>query len=172
MSIAGFDWLAEQEEYSILNEAIRISGVKKGFWWKQYTIFAEHDSIYNKEGIYDVTDLISKIATPGKKLNDKTNDFYAFAAYHIVGGEFYLNELDWGSEKYWTRANAKPLTINVGVEIQINPGIDEYGYKVTQLGDTIVIDYIRVLWDASNNITSNGPVHSISNILHYKAIED
>jgi uncharacterized surface protein with fasciclin (FAS1) repeats len=169
--VSGYDWLQQQDEYSILAEAVRLSGFRNRLWWNKYTILAEHDSIYHRNGIYNIEDLITRIATPGMSLSNRNNTFHQFAAYHFVGGEFYTNDLHWDSSKYTTLAS-KPLTINVGVEIKINPGIDTYGYKISESGDTLLIDYILPIWERCNIMASTGPVHSISDMLFYEPLPE
>lgn len=165
--VSGYDWLQQQENYSILAQAIKLSALKSKMWWSKYTILAEHDSIYRKNGINSVDDLVKRIATPGIPVTNKSNRFYLFAAYHFIGGEYFLNDLKWGSEDYTTLA-AKPLIINAGMDIKINQGVDTYGYKVTSSGDSTRIDYVRPVPEYSNILTLTGPVHSIENLLFYE----
>jgi uncharacterized surface protein with fasciclin (FAS1) repeats len=167
--ISGYDWLQQQDDYSILAKAMELSGIRKRLGWVKYTILAEHDSIYHRSGINNIEDLIDRVATPGKPYSDKTNSFYQFTAYHILNREFYLNDLDWGSKKYQTLGSVL-LTINVGLEIQINPGVDIYGIKISESGDTTAIDYIRPVWENSNILTGTGPIHSISDVLYFKPL--
>jgi uncharacterized surface protein with fasciclin (FAS1) repeats len=165
--ISGYNWLQQQEGFSILAEAIRLSGIRTRLWWQKYTILAEHDSIYHRNGIRNIEDLKSRIATPGMSLSNVNNTFYLFTSYHFVGGEYYLNDFSWGNRKYQTLAN-KLLPINIGVEVKINQGIDTYGYKVSGNGDPVVIDYIRPVWENSNIMTITGAIHSISDLMHYE----
>ncbi len=167
--ISGYDWIQQHDDYSILAKAMEVSGIKKGLWWKKYTILAENDSIYNRNGIFSAEDLISRIATPGIPLTNKTNSFYRFVGYHLVGGEYYLNDLNWGNKKYTTMGSTQ-LTINVGFNIQINPGIDNYGIEISESGDTTVIDYIRPVEENYNIMTSTGPVHSVSDVLYFNPL--
>lgn len=167
--ISGYDWLQQQDDYSILAEAVRLSGLRSRLWWEKYTILAEHDSIYRRKGIHNVQDLIARIATPGLSLSNRQNAFHLFAAYHFVGGEYYLNDFNWGNNTYTTLAS-KPLTINVGVDIKINPGVDTYGFKASDSGDAIEIDYISPKWENCNVFTRSGPVHSISELLFYEPL--
>lgn len=167
--ISGYDWLQQQEDYSILAQAMELSGIRKGLWWGKYTILAEHDSIYHREGINNIQDLINRVATPGMSYSNKANSFYKFTGYHLVGGEYYLNDLNWGSKKY-TTLGTTPLTIVVGVDIKINPGVDTYGIIISDSGDTTMIDYIRPLWENCNIMTSTGPVHSVSDVLYFKPL--
>jgi uncharacterized surface protein with fasciclin (FAS1) repeats len=165
--ISGYDWLQQQDDYSILAEAVRLSGIRNRIWWNKYTILAEHDSIYHRNGIYNVEDLIDRIATPGMSLSNKNNSFHLFTAYHFVGGEYYLNDFNWGYKNYTTLAG-RSLPVNIGVEIKINQGIDNYGYRVSNTGESILIDYIRPVWENCNVMTSTGAVHSISDVMFYE----
>jgi hypothetical protein len=162
--ISGYDWLQQQDDYTILAQAMELSGIRERLWTNEYTIFAEHDSIYHRNGIHHIEDLIDRVATPGIPYSDRENSFYQFAAYHILYGEFYLNDLYWGDHEYWT-LNNEPVVIDVGNDIRINPGVDTYGIAISESGDTTVIDYIRLVWDDCNSRTKTGPVHSISDLL-------
>lgn len=165
--ISGYDWLQQQKDYSILANAVKLSGLSSRLWWDKYTILAEHDSVYRKKGINSVEDLIARIGTPGMAVNNRNNAFYLFAAYHFLGGEYYLNDFNWGIKKYTTLATGNSLTIDVGVEIKINTGIDTYEHT-SNTGESVLINYIRPLWDDSNVMTSTGAIHSVSDILHYQ----
>ena len=166
VEISGYDWLQQQDDYSILAEAMELSGIIKKIWWDKYTILAEPDSIYHQIGIFDVKDLRSRIANLGI-----SNALYKFVGYHIVGGEFYLNDFYWGNKKYWTKSG-KPLMIDVGLDIRINSGVDNYGISISEAGDTTVIDYIRLIWKDSNTMTKTGPLHSISDVLFFEPLPD
>jgi uncharacterized surface protein with fasciclin (FAS1) repeats len=167
--ITGYDWLQQQDDFSILAQAMELCGIRKRLLWNKYTILAEHDSIYHRIGINNIEDLVNRVGTPGKQYSDRTNSFYQFTAYHILNKEFYLNDLLWGNKKYQTLSNVL-LTINVGLEIQFNPGIDTYGIKISETGDTAVINYISPVWKDCNIMTSTGPVHSISDVLYFKPL--
>lgn len=167
--ISGYDWLQQQDDYSILAQAAKLSNIQKRLWWNKYAILAEHDSIFHRKGIHNIDDLIYRVATPGMSLSNKSNQFYLFTAFHFLGGELYLNDFYWGSKKYATLAS-KPLTINAGQEIMFNPGVDTYGFIISDSGDTTVIDYISPVWKDCNNMTSTGPVHSISEVLFFEPL--
>ena len=166
--ISGYDWLQQQDDYSILAEAVKLSGLKSRLWWTKYTVLAEHDSIYRKNGIHSVEELIARIATPGMQLTNRQNTFYLFAAYHFVGGEYYLNDFSWGIKKYTTLASGESLPVDVGVEIKINTGIDAYVYNMSNTGQTTFINYIRPVWEKCNIMTGTGAIHSIADVLFYE----
>jgi uncharacterized surface protein with fasciclin (FAS1) repeats len=164
VEIGGYDWLQLQDEYTILAQAMELSEIKNRLWWDQYTILAEPDSIYERYGISNIEELVDRIATPGIPYSDRTSDFYQFTAYHIMRGEFYLNDLYLGTEDYRTLGNERVI-IDVGTDIRINPGLVSYGTEITETGDTIAIDYIRLLWEGCNILTHSGPIHTISELL-------
>ena len=167
--IKGYEWLQQQDDYSILAKAMELSGISRRLTWDKYAILAEPDSIYHRNGINNVEDLISRLATPGLSYSDVKSSFYQFTAYHILRGELYLNDFDWGNKKYRTLSTVL-LPINVGIEIQINPGVDIYGISISESGDTTLIDYILPVWEDSNILTGSGPVHSISDVLYFKPL--
>lgn len=169
VNISGYDWLQQQNQYSILAKAMELSGIQKKLKWDKYTLFAEPDSVYHRYGIMNVEDLISRIATPGVALTSKANEFYQFTTYHILEGEYYMNEFDWSSKKYFTLSE-QLLTISVGQHIKINTGVDTYGSAISEAGDTIVIDYIRPIPESCNILSRTGPVHSISDLMYYKPL--
>jgi uncharacterized surface protein with fasciclin (FAS1) repeats len=164
--ISGYDWLQQQENYSILAQAMELSGIRGKIKWAKYTILAENDTVYRRMGIRNIQELISRIATPGVPYSSSSNAFYLFTAHHILSGEYYMNDFNWGSNTYLTLAN-KYITIDAGREIRINPGVDTYGINISQSGDTTLIDYILPVWEASNVMTKTGPVHSVSELLFY-----
>jgi len=167
VAISGYDWLQQQNNYSILAKAMELSGIKKKLSWNKYTLFAEPDSIYHQYGINNVEDLVSRIATPGVKLTTTSNPFYQFTAYHILNGEYFLNDFHWGSKDYLTFCG-ELITINVGMEFKINTGVDKYGTTISKSGQVTVIDYIRPIPEGCNILTRTGPIHSISDLLYYK----
>jgi uncharacterized surface protein with fasciclin (FAS1) repeats len=165
--ISGYDWLQQQDDYKILAEAVRLAGIRSRLWWDKYSILAEHDSIFRRKGIHTVEDLVARIATPGMQLSNRQNTFHLFAAYHFVGGEYYLNDFSWGNKKYTTLATGYSLAVDVGVEIKINTGVDVYGYT-SNTGVTTSINYIRPVWENCNVMTGTGAIHSITDVLFYE----
>jgi hypothetical protein len=165
--IRGYDWLQQQDDYSILAQAMELSGIRGKLKWNKYTLLAEKDSVFHRIGINKIEDLINRIATPGVPISNSNNIFNLFTAFHILSGEFYLNDFYWGENKYATLAN-KLLTIDVGQEIRINPGVDIFGISISGSGDTTVTDYILPVWNVSNIQTQTGPVHSISKVLFFE----
>lgn len=162
--VSGYEWLQQAEDYSILAQAMELSGIDKNLWYDQYSIFAEHDTVYSRNGINNIEELIERLSTPGTPYTDPSNPLYQFTAYHILYGEYYLNDFSLGSASYRTMGDER-VTVDVGLDIQINPGVDTFEVMISESGDTAVIDYIRLLWNDCNILTSTGPVHAISDLL-------
>lgn len=161
LKISGYDWLQQQDEFSILAEAMEFCRIRNRLWFSKYTILAEPDSVYHKKGIYSLEDLLYYITTPNSNMS-KT--IYDFTAYHILNRDLYLNDLDWGRKGYRTMISDYVI-FDVGVKIKINPGVDIYDYEISESGDTTVIDYIRLIWEESNINTTTGPIHTITELL-------
>lgn len=168
-STSGYDWLQQHPGYSILAQAMELSGIKKRLTWPQYTLFAEPDSVYRRYGINSVDDLVKHFSPPGVSLTNVTNPFYQFVAYHVMNGAYFTNDFYWGSRDYAT-FGGQLLTIYIGQEIRINTGVGTYGTTVTPTGETITINYIRLIPDHYNTLTASGPVHSISDLMYYKTL--
>lgn len=162
VDINGYEWLQQHDEYSILAQAMEYSRIPNRLGWNRYTILAEHDSVYQKKGIYNVEDLNNRIAATG-------NHIYDFVAFHILNKERYLNDLGWGKNYYWTLAQ-RSVPIFVGQEIRINPGIQPFDTIVSESGDSSIINYVRLVMDESNILTSKGPVHTISDLLFFEPL--
>ena len=162
-SITGYEWLQQHDDYSILAGAMELVGFNKGLWNK-YTILAEPDSIYQKNGISGINDLIDRYATPGIPYTDNSNDLFQFTAFHILRNDYYLNDFNSGSNNYRTKAEQR-VTIDAGIDIRILPGIDTFEIHISEAGDTTFIDYISPIMGGSNIRTYTGPIHPISGIL-------
>jgi uncharacterized surface protein with fasciclin (FAS1) repeats len=169
--ISGYDWLQQQEEYSLLAEAMELSGIQEKLWLDKYTIFVEHDSIYHRLGIYNVDDLFKRVVGSGRTYKERVSYFYQFIAFHIVRRDFYLNDFYWEEYEYNTMST-NPLTISGGDDIRINPGVDTYGIMISEEGEPVPIDYLRPVLEGSNIMTHTGPIHSLSEVLVLDPIQD
>lgn len=166
VTISGYEWLKQNEGYTILTEALKITGLKNRLGTNNSnTLLAEHDSIFNKFGIFSMDDLIDEFATHDTPFDDFDNSLYQFAAYHIIRWKYFLSDFDWGENEYRTYAK-EDVRIAIGQEIRINPGKDTLRLEITELGDTTFIDYIQLYWEQSNILTKTGPIHFISDILY------
>ena len=175
ISFSSYDWLVYMQDYSILAQAFEYSGLKdtmgifryntEGKLIKNgYTILAEHDSIFNRNGIFTFEDLVAKYHTPGYALDDPEGGLYQFAAYHLLEGRYFLDAFT-GNSNYNSFA-LYPVSINAGIDIKINIGVDSFG-MVIEGADTSIINYIGIFYEQSNVNTKNGPIHFINQIMEY-----
>lgn len=169
-----YDWLNKEEGFTIISKAFEITGLKEAMGISRisengmtvpnvYTLLVEHDSIYHKNGIYTLDDLINRIVDdPGRtNYQDEDNPLYQYAAYHILENRHFLDAFI--TSNYNTFATF-PVKIDVGLEIHINPGMRIYDTLVHG-SDTTFIDYINVFYNLSNVLTKNGAIHFIDQIL-------
>jgi len=168
-----FEWLKNKEGYSILSQAFELSGLKdtmgifrhtpSGQLIKNgYTVLAEHDSVFQRNGIQSIDDLIDIYHTPGLDLDDPEGGLYQFAAYHMIEGRYFLDAFE-GSSNYNSYA-VYPLFISAGLDIIINPGVDTFGIEISGT-DTVLINYVGLNYQESNVNTKNGPIHFITEIM-------
>ena len=169
-----FEWLRNNGGFSILSDVLELTGLidtmgvyrqaSSGDLIKnRYSVLAEHDSIYHRNGIYSIDDLMTRYATPGLLPTDPDNQLYQFAAYHLLEGSYFLDEFS-GSTNYNTYASF-PVNINAsGIEIRINTGVKVFRYEIDN-GDTTAINYISLSYQESNQLTKNGAIHMISEVM-------
>lgn len=173
VSYNSYDWLKNTEGFSILSSAFELSGLKDTMdIYRQsstgqlikngYTVFAEHDSIFNRNGIFSFEDLVDQVHTPGYELNDPEGGLYQFAAYHLLEGSYFLDAFQ-GSGNYNSYA-VYPVSISAGLDIIINLGVDSFRFEISGT-DTTLINYISVFYQESNVNTKNGPVHFITEMM-------
>ena len=162
--LSGVEWLRQDDRFSILAGAMELSGISDGLWFSQYTILAEQDSIYRKYGINTVEDLVDRLEMQEIPDQDPEDALYQFVAYHILYRDLYLNDFELGTFDYWTMGN-ESVTIEVGLDIRINPGMQVYRMDVSESGDTTIIDYIDLVLEDCNIMTRTGPVHSLTELL-------
>lgn len=176
VNFSGYQWLSEHSGYSIIAQALEVTGLKDtlGLYRStssgqlvknKYTLLVEHDSIFSRNGISSIDDLIEAHATPGLALTHPDNELYQFAAYHVLEGEHFLVDLN-ESRNFNTYANA-PVKIVAGLEVRINPGVDTFRIDVSELGDTTVINYVTLFYQESNILTKNGAIHLITEVMEF-----
>jgi len=176
VTMSTYDWIMENNHYSIFTEALNLTGLKDtmGIYRttrsglvvdNQFTLLAEPDSIYYKHGIMDIDDLLERYSSPGLELTDFENGFYQYIAYHMMEGSYFLDEFE-AANNYNTYANF-PVKIVSDIEIMINPGKDTVDLLI-EGQDTTVINFVRLDMINSNVLTKNGPLHLLRDILEVK----
>jgi len=162
---SGFEWLRQNPDYSILSDALEVTGLMSKFGVNsKYTILAEHDSVFHNYGIHSVDDLEMRFDSPGIPPTSWNSSLYQFAAYHVLKGRYFLSDFRWGTRKYSTYSHA-PVTMSRGIDFKINPGTDTLAIKISESGDTTFINYIQLLYENSNILAKRQVIHLISDVL-------
>jgi len=160
-----YEWLQQNDEYSIFREALEITGLKDTFNYieERYinTMLVERNETFFKNDILTVTDLKTRISPDRNDYTSASNDLYQFVAYHILEGKYYLNDFEGTNTNYNTYASSTVSLNGIGIEIRINQGFGEFIIGA----DTI--DYIGIDYDNSNISTVNGVVHTIQDLMEF-----
>jgi uncharacterized surface protein with fasciclin (FAS1) repeats len=172
--LSSYEWILKEDGFSIITAALQKTGIcdLMGLYYTSeegkvldnvYTLLIEHDSIYNKNGIYSIDDLISRIVgdSESSDYTDMDNPLYQYTAYHILENRYFLDAFE--SSNYNTFANF-PVAVNADLDIRLNTGGQIYDTLVVN-SDTAVINYISVLFNASNVLTKNGAIHFVNQML-------
>lgn len=169
----GYELLSINPDYSIITEAFELTGLteKMGLYTSvegtevenQYTILAEPDSIYHKQGIFSVQDLIEFLDPATDNYSSVDNEVYQFTAYHLLDGRYFLDNFE-GATNYNTFASL-PVNIRAGLQIKINENPNRVFDTLVDNNDTTFINYIEPFYNASNVLSQNGPIHFINQVM-------
>jgi uncharacterized surface protein with fasciclin (FAS1) repeats len=161
------DRLRETDGYEIFSEALGIAGLSDTleiiridlnediFFRSRFTIFAEPDEVYKKDGIHEAGDLVSRYSDTGDPTS-REDGFFKFMAYHVVPGLHFLNEID--TFNYPTLAENQLINVKIGEHIYLNP---ESGNGDEQSAGTSVM----IVEEQSNRQAKNGVFHEIDKML-------
>lgn len=154
-----FDVLSKYSGYSIflsgleragLSDTLKILSFPYGNTTARtrFTLLAVPDTLYNREGIYSIDDLIAKYTTGGD-LTDINNGFYQYMEYHCLSGTYYFSDFTTGEQGdiYYLISNNNYINIKV-----------EEDYKINKEDST----YTGFYFDLSNIPAKNGTVHTVN----------
>lgn len=175
ITLNSYNWVKSNSSFSILAAAIDATGYKdiidvnmkdENVKLRPFTILAEPDAVYKKANINNLQDLANLISPGNTDYKNPDNPLNRFVGYHLLVDNVFLNDLLIETTNFNTFADI-PLAINgKGLEIIINKGKEIFGKKVNpQTGDTTIIDYIGLDYDASNVITQSGAIHFIDRVM-------
>jgi uncharacterized surface protein with fasciclin (FAS1) repeats len=169
-----YGWLEVNPGYSIFKSALDATGLKDTLninlkadtrQLRPATLLVEHDSIYKKRNINTFQDLANLISPNNTNYSSNTNLLYNYVAYHILEGGLYLDDFEGTATNYNTYSDI-PLNVNgLGIDIAINKGNEIFDRIIHPNGDTTLVDYVGVLYDASNVITQTGSIHFVNQIM-------
>lgn len=174
-----FGWIVSHPGYSIFRDAAEATGLsvllnenpKVSASVLPFTLLLEHDSTYNRIGVHNFADLAHLISPDRADYSNLSNPLYNFVAYHVVKGNYFLENLmqnsngDRLSTNYSTYSDI-PLHIDGrGNDIKVNMGKEIYDTIVHAVGDTTFIDFVGFNYDVSNIVTQSGVIHIIDRFL-------
>lgn len=167
-----YGWISEHEGYTIFKQAVDATGLdviltrnpKIDLDQLPVTLFLEHDSIYNMSGIYSYNDLVNRISPDNNDYESIYNPLYNYVAYHILTENMFLDDFMELSSNYATFSDI-PLNVDgLGLDIQINKGKSIFDTIVNGT-DSTFINYIAIVYDASNVLTQSGVIHFIDRVM-------
>ena len=114
-----------------------------------FTILAVPDTLYNRYGIDNITDLINTYSEGGD-ITDPDNGFYKYMEYHCLSETYYLSDFA-GVAVYPVFSFNSYLNIDVTTEFKINE-------------DTNGV-YTTFYLELSNIPAKNGAIHTVNTLL-------
>lgn len=156
-----YTMLAEDPSFKIFSEGLKITGIKDTLqvisfqYGKQtartrFTILAVPDSIYQRNGINNVNDLIKYTGANPDSITYLKNPFYRYMEYHCLNGTHYLNTLV--STLYPILSSDNNISITIDDDYKIN-----YVPKTKE--------YTAFNIPFSNVPAKNGAIHAIKGLL-------
>jgi uncharacterized surface protein with fasciclin (FAS1) repeats len=171
-----YEWLQNRNGFSIFLAAADATGLgdllktdtKQEGSIQPFTLLIEHDSVFTNAGIHDFDELAAWLSPNDNDFQNVTNPLHQFVAYHILSDLRFLDDFVDVATNYNTYSSV-PLYINgKGLDIAINDGKRNYDTIVT-MGDTTIIDYVGVFYDASNVLTRSGSIHFVNQIMEIES---
>jgi len=173
ISYTTYEWLSLREGYTIFRNAVDETGQRETFdinikdeviQKRPFSLFVEHDSVFNRQGIFTIEDLNNRISPGRTDYTNTTNPLYNFVAYHALSEIYFMDDFV-GINTNYTTYSEIPLNISgIGLDILINKGKVIFDTLIVQ-DDTTIIDYIGFNYDASNVLTQSGVIHFIDRVM-------
>jgi uncharacterized surface protein with fasciclin (FAS1) repeats len=176
ITFSTYEWLEQNSGFSIFKAAVDKTGFKELLNQRydeesvnpqRNTLLIEPDSVYKKQGIHSVDDLIAKVSPNNSNYTNENNPLYNFVGYHILQNSYFIANFEEREEasNYNTYSDV-PVNINGGgIELMINQYKND---TIVVNGEQKILTYISVNYDRSNMLTLTGAIHSLSNVLFQK----
>jgi uncharacterized surface protein with fasciclin (FAS1) repeats len=153
--------VAEDPSYKIFAEGLKITGLNDtlqviSFKFgsrtarTRFTILAVPDSVYQRNGINNIDDLIKYTGANPDSITYLNNPFYRYMEYHCLNNTYYLNTFE--STLYPILSSDNNVSMNIDTDYKINL------FPKTQ-------KYTAFIVPASNVPAKNGSIHSINGLL-------
>lgn len=176
ITFSTYEWLEQNSEFSIFKAAVDKTGFKELLNQRfdeesvnpqRNTLLVEPDSVYKKQGIHSVDDLIAKVSPNNSNYTSDNNPLYNFVGYHILQNSYFIANFEAVSNasNYNTYSDV-PVNINgSGNELMINQFKND---TIFVNGQQKILTYIPINYDRSNVLTLTGAMHLLSNVLFQK----
>ena len=121
-----------------------------------FTILAVPDTIFNRYGIFNITDMVNYFTDEPNNITDIDNGFYQFIEYHCLNGSHFLS--DFVPDPAVNPQLYPILSFNNNVLVKID---DDYRLNPNSVEGT----YTGFLIEHSNVPAKNGALHIINDLL-------
>ena len=153
--------VAEDPAYKIFAEGLKISGLKDTLQViyfpfgnrtarTRFTILAVPDSVYQRNGINSIDDLIQYTGASPDSVTYLNSPFYRYMEYHCLKNTYYLNTFESTLYPILSSDNNVSMKIDTDYKINLNPKTQKYTAFIVP---------------ASNVPAKNGSIHSINGLL-------
>lgn len=177
-SYTSCDWLSDNGNYSIFIDALEITGLYDVFQeadmeTTQFTMLVEADSIFQKENINSLQDLIDLVSPGNNNYTQPANPLYQYMAFHVLRGNLYVSDMTKTESKDTYGEYPIMLSVESGLSatdnyysgIGFNKGVSVYDTLISSGNDTTIIDYLSLYKGPSNKATLSGALHFINNVM-------
>lgn len=156
-----YSLVASDPDYSIFSKGLELTGLKDTLEMidfpygskrarNRYTLMAVPDSIYRKNSINSVNDLMAWAGSTSDDLTSKANPFYRYMEYHCLNNSYFLSNFKSSLYPILSRDN------NISVTIE-----EDYKINFNRKENT----YTGFIIDESNYPAKNGVVHAVNGTL-------
>ncbi len=156
-----FTILSENQSFKIFTESLRAAGLDDTLKQitfpygnntnrNRFTLLAIPDSIFQKNGISNVADLIKWTGGDADSMTYETDEFYQYMDYHCLSGTHYLSDLENKLYPIMSHENYVLMTIDTDYKINLHPKTKKYTAFIVP---------------ASNTPAKNGALHVINDML-------
>ncbi len=153
--------LAENPSYKIFADGLSMTGLKDTLQVvyfpfgnrtarTRFTILAVPDSVYQRNGINSIADLIQSTGANPDSLTYLNNPFYRYMEYHCLNNTYYLNTFESTLYPILSSDNNVSMTIDTDYKINLFPKTQKYTAFIVP---------------ASNTPAKNGAIHAINGLL-------
>jgi uncharacterized surface protein with fasciclin (FAS1) repeats len=153
--------IAEDPSYKIFAKGLEMAGLKDTLQEitfpygnrtarTRFTILAVPDSVYQRNGINNIDDLIKYTGANPDSITYLNNPFYRYMEYHCMNNTYYLNTFESTLYPILSSDNNVSMTIDSDYKINFLPKTGKYTSFIVS---------------ASNVPAKNGSIHSINGLL-------